>query len=45
MHSKKEPNSFFGGMAKSSWNSESGEIADPAGECSWLFKIEVAENM
>ena len=45
MHSNKEPNSFFGGMAASSWNSEEKNIADPKGECSWLFKIEAEENM
>eukprot|EP00828_Plagiopyla_frontata_P023681 TRINITY_DN3027_c0_g1_i6.p2 TRINITY_DN3027_c0_g1~~TRINITY_DN3027_c0_g1_i6.p2 ORF type:complete len:159 (+),score=25.22 TRINITY_DN3027_c0_g1_i6:545-1021(+) len=45
MHSNKEPNSFFGGMAVPSWNSEKKDIADPAGECSWLFKIEVGESM
>ena len=48
MHSNKEPNSFFGGMAVPSWNSswkEKKDIVDPAGECSWLFKIEVGESM
>ena len=45
MHSNLEPNSFFGGMALPSWNSERNRIADPARECSWLFKIEVEENM
>ena len=45
MHSNEEPNSFFGGMAVPSWNSEGKDIADPAGECSWLFKIEVGESM
>ena len=45
MHSNSEPNSFFGGMAVPSWNSEEGLIKDPAGECSWLFKIEVVESM
>ena len=45
MHSSKEPNSFFGGMAAPSWNADREDIADPAGECSWLFKIEVEENM
>ena len=44
MHSNKEPNSFFGGMAASSWDSENGYIADPADKCSWLFKIEVEKN-
>ena len=45
MHSNEEPNSFFGGMAVPSWNSEKKDIVDPAGECSWLFKIEVGESM
>ena len=44
MHSNKEPNSFFGGMAAPEWNSEGDFIDDPAGECSWLFKIELGEN-
>ena len=42
MHSNSEPNSFFGGMAVPSWNSKGN---DPVDECSWLFKIEVVENM
>eukprot|EP00828_Plagiopyla_frontata_P027820 TRINITY_DN3608_c0_g4_i2.p2 TRINITY_DN3608_c0_g4~~TRINITY_DN3608_c0_g4_i2.p2 ORF type:complete len:147 (+),score=11.69 TRINITY_DN3608_c0_g4_i2:368-808(+) len=45
MHSNDEPNSLFGGMAAPSWNSQSNWIADPVGECSWLFKIEVEESM
>ena len=45
MHSNIEPNSFFGGMAAPSWDSKSKFIADPADKCSWLFKIEVTENM
>ena len=45
MHSNSEPDSFFGGMAVSSWNSKGEWIADPAGECSWLFKIETGEKM
>ena len=45
MHSNKEPNSFFGGMAAPSWNSMGEYIDDPADKCSWLFKIEVTENM
>ena len=44
MHSNEEPNSFFGGMAVPSWNSEGENIADPVDECSWLFKIEVEEG-
>ena len=44
MHSAEEPNSFFGGMAAPEWNSESGYIEDPANECSWLFKLEAAED-
>ena len=40
MHSNSEPNSFFGGMAAPSWNSKLNYIADPADQCSWLFKIE-----
>ena len=32
-------------MAAPSWNSEIEDISDPAGECSWLFKIEVEESM
>ena len=44
MHSAEEPNSFFGGMAAASWNSEGKEIEDPANECSWLFKLEAGEN-
>ena len=45
MHSNKEPNSFFGGMAAPSWDSKRDYIADPADQCSWLFKIEVEESM
>ena len=45
MHSNSEPNSFFGGMVAPSWNSEDDNIADPADQCSWLFKIEVTESM
>ena len=45
MHSNEEPNSFFGGMAAPEWNSNKKDICDPAGECSWLFKIEAGENM
>ena len=45
MHSNKEPNSFFGGMAAASWNSEGDFIDDPIDKCSWLFKIEVTESM
>ena len=45
MHSNQEPNSFFGGMTAPSWNSNDTYICDPAGECSWLFKIEAGENM
>ena len=45
MYSNSEPNSFFGGMAAPSWNSEDYYITDPADKCSWLFKIEVTENM
>ena len=45
MHSNEEPNSFFGGMAAPSWNSKEENICDPAGECSWLFKIEAGKNM
>ena len=41
MDSEDEPNSFFGGMAVPSWNSEEKFISDPKDECSWLFKIEV----
>ena len=42
MHSNEEPNSFFGGMAASSWNSSGYYICDPEEEeCSWLFKIEI----
>ena len=41
MHSAKEPNCFFGGMAAPEWNSF---IADPTNECSWLFKLECEEN-
>ena len=26
------------------WNSEGKIIADPANECSWLFKLEAGEN-
>ena len=45
MHSAEEPNSFFGGMAANSWNSEGDDsIEDPANECSWLFKLEAGEN-
>ena len=44
MHSNQEPNSFFGGMAESELNSDGKDICDPAGECSWLFKIEAGEN-
>ena len=44
MHSAEEPNSFFGGMAASEWNSEGSYIEDPANECSWLFKLEAGEN-
>ena len=44
MHSAEEPNSFFGGMAVPSWNSEGNHIEDPANECSWLFKLEAGEN-
>ena len=44
MHNAEEPNSFFGGMAAPSWNSESKDIEDPANECSWLFKLEAGEN-
>ena len=44
MHSAEEPNSFFGGMAANSWNSEDDYIEDPANECSWLFKLEAGEN-
>ena len=43
MHSPKEPNSFFGGMAVPSW-SHYGQIKDPVNECSWLFKLEAGEN-
>ena len=45
MHSNEEPNSFFGGIAAPSWNSKDEYIADPTNKCSWLFKIEVEENM
>ena len=45
MQSNEEPNSFFGGMAAPEWNSKEEFIWDPAGECSWLFKIEAEENM
>ena len=45
MHSNQEPNSFFGGMAAPEWNLKEEDICDPAGECSWLFKIEAGENM
>ena len=44
MHSTEEPNSFFGWMAAPSWNSEGKYIKDPAGECSWLFKLQCEEN-
>ena len=44
MYSAEEPNSFFGGMAANSWNSEDDYIEDPAYECSWLFKLEAGEN-
>ena len=44
MHSAKEPDSFFGGMAAPEWNSEGKFIKDPANECSWLFKLEAGEN-
>ena len=45
MQSNKEPNSFFGGMAVSSWNSQGKYISDPTTkEFSWLFKIEVGEK-
>ena len=44
MHSNEEPNSFFGGMAASSWNSSNDWICDPKEECSWLFKIEIQET-
>ena len=43
MHSYEEPNSFFGGLAVSSWNSNGEFICDPAEEYSWLFKIEIRE--
>ena len=45
MHSNDEPNSFFGGMAAPSWNSDYEWMDDPVSECSWLFKIEVEESM
>ena len=45
MHSAEEPNSFFGGMAAPEWNSCDNSIEDPVvGECSWIFKLEAAEN-
>ena len=44
MHSAKEPDSFFGGMAAPKWNSEGDYIEDPFGECSWLFKLEAGEK-
>ena len=44
MHSSEEPNSLFGGMAAPEWNSLDDYIADPANECSWLFKLEAGEN-
>ena len=44
MHSSEEPNSFFGGMAAPEWNSLNNYVADPANECSWLFKLEAGEN-
>ena len=44
MHSSEEPNSLFGGMAAPEWNSLNFYIADPANECSWLFKLEAGEN-
>ena len=44
MHSAKEPDSFFGGMAAAEWNSEGKHIEDPINECSWLFKLEAGEN-
>ena len=40
MHSNKEPNCFFGGMAVPQWESDDIKFGiDPADECSWLFKI------
>ena len=44
MHSIEEPNSFFGGMAASDWNSKNKIIEDPANESSWLFKLEARYN-
>ena len=32
-------------MAAPSWDSKNTYIADPADQCSWLFKIEVTESM
>lgn len=42
MKSVSEPNSLFGGMAASSWNSSPDRNwrSDPINEQSWLFKIE-----
>ena len=45
MQSNEEPNSFFGRMAASSWNSQGKYISDPTTkEFSWLFKIEFGEK-
>ena len=44
MHSAKEPDSFFGGMAAPKWNSEGDYIEDASEECSWLFKLEAGKK-
>ena len=44
MHSAKEWNCFFGGMAAPEWNSLNKHREDPTNECSWLFKLEYAGN-
>ena len=45
MHSSEEPNSFFGGMAVSHWNSKGEHIKDPLfGQNSWLFKLKAGKN-
>ena len=46
MHSNKEPNCLFGGMAIHRWESDIDGISgiDPADQCSWLFKMKMKKE-